>query len=724
MRSLTALIFLITLSSAGYSQLRMPAITQSAWPHLLDLSKRAQEVSAVDVQAYPIYRIHGHWFVSIFGSVNDNPDWEYFSSKGILRGTQIKHIASVKVPLERFREIDFSRVYSYLELPGKVCPDLDRVRYDVRADSVHLGTNLPQGYTGANVVIGITDWGFDYTHPMLYDTLLQSNRILGAWDQYKQVGNAPTDYSYGAEYLGSSELLAAQGDTSNIYNYHTHGTHVAGIAGGSGAGLQYRGMAPSAEFLLVTFLVDDASVLDAFSWMKEKADAEDKRLVVNMSWGLHYIGTLDGTSLLSQAIDALTDEGVVFVSSGGNNGDVNFHLKKSFANDSLTTRIQFGPYSTPNMWGQSISMWGEAGQSFRSELKILSGNNVELASTPLYHTADGPWYLDSILIVNSDTIFFNLTTESAHPLNGRPHMRLRVNNEVTTYKVILLSTAESGQVHYWNVVELTNGVGNWGMAFMNPGGTSGMAGNPQYGISEPACAAGVIAVAAHSAEYLTGGGNLAGGQLAGFSSFGPLITEEIKPDISAPGVNVASSISSFTTASYTTTTSVEFNGTTYDFGKFSGTSMSSPCVAGIVALMLEANPLLTPTQVKDIIQASARLDEYTGTIVSPGDVRWGMGKVNAHAAVELALATVGLSVWQIAAEEYSVYPNPANDQITLHLPNHHSVIEIVAFDISGKKNTLVLAGSQVDVTSLSSGLYILRIQSEESTSVLPLVISR
>jgi subtilisin family serine protease len=86
----------------------------------------------------------------------------------------------------------------------------------------------------------------------------------------------------------------------------------------------------------------------------------------------------------------------------------------------------------------------------------------------------------------------------------------------------------------------------------------------------------------------------------------------MKPDIAAPGVNVASSISSFTDASYSTTETITFNGVEYDFAKFSGTSMSSPCVAGIVALLLDANPGLTPFEIKQILQATAREDDETG----------------------------------------------------------------------------------------------------------------
>lgn len=664
-----------------------------------------------DLEKWPAYRINGNWYMAFKGLLCTNPDWRAIGDCSVIRGAEIGRIATLKIPLSCIPDFPFDAIFSYFELAHKVSPLLDRARYDTRADSVHAGIGLPQGFHGEDVIIGITDWGFDYTHPMLYDTLMQQSRIIAAWDQFKQSGPSPESFPYGTEYDTPSELLVAQGDTANIYSYHTHGQHVAGIAGGGGAGIEYRGMAPAAEFLLVTFLIDDAAVIDAFQWMKQKADALDKRLVINMSWGLHYMGTLDGNSLLSQVISTLSEEGVIFVTSAGNNGDVNFHIKKEFDADTMRTRVQFGTPGVPNMWGQSITMWGEPGQSFHSSLRILSGNNVELAATPFYHTATQEAWLDSMLVVNSDTIYFNLITDGAHPLNGRPHMRLRIKSFSGTYKIILASAAESGIVHYWNVVELTTGVGNWGQALMNPGLPGGMAGNAQYSIAEPACAHDVIAVAAHSPEYLSQGGNLLGGQQAGFTSIGPLITEEMKPDISAPGVNITSSVSSFTDASYFETASVSFNGTEYPFARFSGTSMASPAAAGVVALMLDANPMLTAAQVKAILAETARLDNFTGVIDEDGHVRWGHGKVDAYAAVMLALETVGVEEMELSFH-MPFFPNPASARIQFEWPAEDAVKEVVAFDADGKTISLPFQASSADISTLSSGMYLIVVKSD------------
>ncbi|MBK8659377.1 MAG: S8 family serine peptidase [Bacteroidetes bacterium] len=57
-----------------------------------------------------------------------------------------------------------------------------------------------------------------------------------------------------------------------------------------------------------------------------------------------------------------------------------------------------------------------------------------------------------------------------------------------------------------------------------------------------------------------------------------------------------------------------------------GTSMSSPAVGGIIALLLEANLSLTPQQVKDILATTAIVDSSTGIIPAQGSLPWGYGK--------------------------------------------------------------------------------------------------
>lgn len=667
---------------------------------------------------YPIYNIDGRWYLSMLAKSNAQFSAEELVWQRILFTEPLQQFLSVKIPLQKLSCIQELKGLEYLEIAGKINPNLDKAIKDLRADSVHHGYGLPQGYTGKNVLIGVTDWGFDYTHPVFYDTLLQTNRIFAAWDQFKTNGPAPNGFSYGTEYATPSSLLAAGSDTSNIYSYGTHGTHVAGIAGGAGANTAYRGVAYVAQFLFVTFLVDEGAVLDAWQWMYQKALAADKRLVINMSWGLYHFGTLDGTSLLSQAIDAFSNLGVVFVNSGGNNGAVNFHLKKTFNNDLLKSRIEFYDYSAnPNMWGQSIHAWGEAGQAFENGLIITNSSNVLLAETPFYSTATTSSYIDTFLVVNQDTIWYNISADAAHPLNGKPQMRLRVKNTNTALRVQLKSQANAGTVHYWNVTELTNEVGNWGMDFLAAGaGTT--AGDNQNGISEPSCADQVISVAAYATQYATNSGSLVGGALANFSSRGPRYDGAMKPDIAAPGVAIASAVSSFTDANYTSVGNTSFNNTTYHFAKFSGTSMASPMVAGVVALMLEANPYLSASQIKEIIMTTARQDNYTGVIPAGGSPLWGAGKVNAYAAVKLALQTLGTQN-ALVSTDWNVYPNPVQNYLHFTIVELPEFAEIISLD--GKRFLCAILNGKVAVQDLPLGSYYIRLHINGKIQQAPFV---
>ena len=109
--------------------------------------------------------------------------------------------------------------------------------------------------------------------------------------------------------------------------------------------------------------------------------------------------------------------------------------------------------------------------------------------------------------------------------------------------------------------------------------------------------------------------------IADFSSRGPSDCpgNEIKPEVSAPGVDVYSS---------------EPGGI---YGLMSGTSMAGPHVAGVVALMREANPDLEAQTIKQILMDTA-LDE--GTVGEDNDYGWGM--IDAYAAVSQAMQGTGI----------------------------------------------------------------------------------
>ena len=124
--------------------------------------------------------------------------------------------------------------------------------------------------------------------------------------------------------------------------------------------------------------------------------------------------------------------------------------------------------------------------------------------------------------------------------------------------------------------------------------------------------------------------------MATFSSKGPTAIDMLlKPDVVAPGVYMTSldSHGSYINSNYgdleVSTTEFGHPNGEHDYLVLSGTSMAAPVVTGIVALMMEANPSLTPNLVKGILMHTAEDRGYDVMIQ-------GAGYVNAVGAVEVA----------------------------------------------------------------------------------------
>ena len=157
-------------------------------------------------------------------------------------------------------------------------------------------------------------------------------------------------------------------------------------------------------------------------------------------------------------------------------------------------------------------------------------------------------------------------------------------------------------------------------------------GDVQYGgITSPGNAPWVLTVGAASHEGTAARSN---DTLARFSSRGPTwIDFAAKPDLVAPGVGIESLADPHSTlyASFGDYLLDGARSTTYKpYLSLTGTSMAAPVVAGTVALMLEANPTLTPNAVKAILQYTAEVREGESFLTQ------GAGLLNALGAVRMA----------------------------------------------------------------------------------------
>jgi subtilisin family serine protease len=678
---------------------------------------------------YPVSIQKGVETIGVLAKVDNTFDAKSIYVLGGNVGGRMGNIVSIHLPLGALQQLSQVAGIINFSVAHWAAPMMDNTRFDMRADSVHQGLGLPQAYDGTGVLIGITDWGFDYTHPNLNKK--KNPRIERAWDQYKLKGPAPSGFTYGTEIIGYDSLMAVGGDTSNIYSYGTHGTHVAGITGGNGVHDSiYRGMAPGAHWLLGSWLLDDASWIDEVYWMWQVAKEENKRLVVNSSWGMYSFSNLNGTSLLSQAINSLSDSGVVFCTSAGNNGDTRFHIKKIFTSDTDTLKTLPSWYSYNTAIGEVIILWGtpaENGHSHPFNIRFgMARNDGEIYWSQWVNSNDNSNILSGLLpLANTDTCHWNVMCETANANDGRPHIQLNVNS-VPGYTLHLWITSDSGsRVDGWNVVNLQNHAGNMGADFVNNGLTGYTMGDYSYGVGEPGCAAKTLTIAAHRADYMSNNTYHAGG-LATFSSHGPAYGEYTKPEVSAPGSYVVSSISSRTTEIIQdVTATVVAGGKPYKWAPLSGTSMSSPAVAGMVALMLQANPNLSVDQIRNIVFSTARNDEMTGTIHANGtpSVTWGWGKADALDAVAAAINLLDIEVAQQNMPQLILYPNPAKDCLTLVTsdlePEAMTIFSSIGHEVMSRP---VRNGETIQLNSLSRGIYIVRMMSKLGVRTQKLVI--
>ena len=140
--------------------------------------------------------------------------------------------------------------------------------------------------------------------------------------------------------------------------------------------------------------------------------------------------------------------------------------------------------------------------------------------------------------------------------------------------------------------------------------------------------------------------------------------------------------------------------------------------------MLEANPELTPGDVRTILEWTAREDDDTGDLPVTGDLVWGHGKVTASQAV---LAAIG---WVAGTEEsaapslkVSLYPNPATNHIWVITPDWNQG-HWQLMDVQGKAlraGTLANTFS-VDLKGLPDGAYLLRMDCDGQPSMFKRVI--
>jgi len=684
-------------------------------------NKKIQKSDSLLINKYSLFFIGNEPFVNSFLILSDEFDKSELESKGGFINSTIKNIITASIPVNKLNEVIELNGIIYVQISEKGGLSMDNARASTRVDWVHQGNELPQAYFGTGVVVGIIDGGFDYTHPNFYDETGSNNyRVKRVWDQNATSGTPPSGFSYGKELKTQTEILNAIADTANL----SHGTHVAGIAAGAGGGenTTLMGVAPQSELVFVSTTATDTTIIDGINYIFSYATSMNKPCVINLSLGKH-IGPHDGMSVLDQYYDLLVGPGKLLVGAAGNEGNDPLHISKTYTSldNTLYSFVNFKDSSNPTNGQTTIDIWGDPNQNYEVAVNIYNTNTNSFEDwTPYVQANSNNTYSyilddDDILVPDSCNVVIGA---NQYPLNNKHNVQVIIDNSAQDddYKWAMIEIrATNGQTKMWACDIHTNPGKVW---FTNEGkGFPWVSGLTSSTVGEiGGTGNSIISVGSYTSKNSwTGLNNVTYydtstqiGEIALSSSVGPTADNRTKPDITAPGNHIASSVNRYDinyTSTSPETVSEVINGTnTYYFGLKSGTSMASPMVTGILALWLEAYPNLTHTQALQLLKVSAETDSFTGTIPSTGNNTWGWGKVDAHGGLLELINT--LNVDEIdKVEIVRIYPNPTNSIINIDSKirfDQAQIYSVLGQKIFSKKLDL---NQIIDLSELSAGFY-------------------
>ena len=447
------------------------------------------------------------------------------------------------------------------------------------------------GFTGKGVKVAIIDSGIDYTHAVFGGpgtvaafeaaaaTATQAAnpewfgpdapRVKGGWDL---VGDA---YDSDAE---PGSPAATPVPDPNPLDCNGHGTHVAGIAGGSGvtasgdvytgaynaktAKTQFSigpGVAPQVDLYAVRAFGCEGSsevVAEAIDWAVERGMD-----VINLSMGSTF-GRADDPDAVaaSNAVGA----GVVVVTSAGNEGPNPYLAGSPGVGEGVISVAAVD--STPSFPGASLSFAGQ-------QLTAINANAADLPGTALtvVNVTDDPDTAEVESLGCSVAAF----TQAGIVPDG--HQIAVVERDGCSRPAKAIFGQQAGAAAVVMINTIADGYPPLeGEITYNPDdGMPYQVTIPFLGVPNTAAAALAGAEGAAMTMTATTVANPALGEIAAFSSAGPVNgSSEVSPSLAAPGVSITSA--GIGTGDGTTA--------------MSGTSQAAPHVTGVAALGVQAHP--------------------------------------------------------------------------------------------------------------------------------------
>ncbi|MEH7451077.1 S8 family serine peptidase [Gottfriedia acidiceleris] len=443
------------------------------------------------------------------------------------------------------------------DVTRKATTSVDSIPY-LNVDKLHK-----EGITGTGVKVGVLDTGIDYNHPDLKDA------FKGGYD-FVNNDNDPMEATY------KDWLASKQPESNGNGTYYTeHGTHVSGTIVGQNKNdseVSVEGVAPEADLYMYRVLGPYGSGSSENVIAGIDKAVQDGMDVINLSLGA---GINDPYYPTSTAINYAVLNGITAVVSAGNSGPKAYTLgSPGTAAFALTVGASDVPTTISTFEGKVEGGWStdlvSMARSFADSFNSLEGKSLELVDVGLGTLDD---YKNK-----------NVAGKIAFIQRGNFALVDKVKfAKQNGAKAVIMYNNVDGHVGY-NLGEsmeyipafsMTKKAGEELKAKIANGNTTFTFTNLKEKSTE-------------------------GDKLADFSSRGPVNGNyQMKPEITAPGVSVLSTVPSYI-ANHDTPEDYR-----YAYQRMDGTSMASPFAAGVAALLLGQNPDLQPADVKSILMNTA-----------------------------------------------------------------------------------------------------------------------
>ena len=603
------------------------------------------------------------------------------------------------------------------------------------------------GIKGNGVIVAILDRGIDYTHPD-FTNEDGTTRILYIFDLTDNSGanNSNNPYKAGTIYdeaqinsaLSSGTMLTTRDAVG-------HGTSTTGLAAGNGKASNglYTGMAPNSKIIVVKTTTEGAPAHDgepaeapfynpdliqtAITFVKTKASEKNMPVVMLANFG-SVGGPMDGTSSLARMIDSefgAEHPGKIFVSGSSDDGGLDNHAAVNIA-QGQTIDIKIKNTSTQ----LRVDLWYNENDRFDVEIVTPSKTSGPFSSPATNQLRDQQFETEFSYYHNGSSVDF---------FEAENNKREIMIDFKTAGNFILRLTGtqiSDGSFHAsLNPSRIFAGSGNIFETFAVPGYTVWDLATAHNNIVPNSYVIRQNWLDVNGVSRTDLGNEVGEGDLWVGSGVGPTYDERLGMTVSVPG---NSNISTYAERSYFASFShVLINGGEGKYGMQSAVSGAAPVLTGIIALMLEANPLLNSVQVKEILQNTARSDNFTGTTPN---TKWGYGKADAFAAVSEVLNTTDIKILEsnipITYKLEQNYPNPFNPTTTIsysiatNVKRETQKVKLTLYDVLGKDITTLVNEVQspgnyrveFDGSRLSSGIYYYQLKSDKFIETKKMII--